>query len=430
MKKNATLAHKEENNNPGAFREGMSDCERAAEEDGLIVAVEDEEQATVTTREESTIQIVAHVVDMEEEDRIRRELDEAVRELSQFRHKVDDVVVASVIATDADVENGNTNLHANDGDLPVRHSTTGKCGTKGSRRWFVIGMTLLILVLAVAAVTLAMVLPPAPPPSPSQVPSSELPIPSPSQDPSSELSVPSPSQTPSSELPVSSPSQVPLSELLSSVSFDGGEALRNSSTPQYRAMEWLKNDRILKLFSNETLIQRYALATLYYSTNGISWLNHTGWLNSGNECEWFGVTCTATDTVSEIYFWENDLSGPIPPEIGLLTRLDYVLAKLNNLWGPIPTEIGLLTRLGNLYLAFNELTGSIPTEIGLLTSLDILELQDNQLEGTVPTEINDLGGLSWLYLAQNQFTGTYTCPDHIGQCAISCYDLVDACRSL
>ena len=56
--------------------------------------------------------------------------------------------------------------------------------------------------------------------------------------------------------------------LLSNSSSDSGEALRNSTTPQYEALKWLAGDVNLTNYTKQKKIQRYALATLYYSTMG------------------------------------------------------------------------------------------------------------------------------------------------------------------
>ena len=45
------------------------------------------------------------------------------------------------------------------------------------------------------------------------------------------------------------------------------------------------------------------------------------------------------------------------------------------------------------WLANNQFTGTIPTEFGLLTNLERLALDRNQLSGLIPSE---LGGLSQL----------------------------------
>eukprot|EP00533_Pseudo-nitzschia_delicatissima_P004719 CAMPEP_0116095296 /NCGR_PEP_ID=MMETSP0327-20121206/9587_1 /TAXON_ID=44447 /ORGANISM="Pseudo-nitzschia delicatissima, Strain B596" /LENGTH=77 /DNA_ID=CAMNT_0003586953 /DNA_START=339 /DNA_END=572 /DNA_ORIENTATION=- len=62
----------------------------------------------------------------------------------------------------------------------------------------------------------------------------------------------------------------------------------------------------------------------------------------------------------------------------------------NQLTGTIPTEIGLLTSLTGLYLVYNDLTGNIPSEIGLLKNLKYLKTYRNNLNDTIPSEVQEL----------------------------------------
>ncbi|PRQ61008.1 putative protein kinase RLK-Pelle-LRR-XI-1 family [Rosa chinensis] len=125
----------------------------------------------------------------------------------------------------------------------------------------------------------------------------------------------------------------------------------------------------------------------------------------------------------------NKLSGKIPEEIGLLTKLDLLWLSRNNFSGSIPSEIGNLNVLRQLYLGGNQLSGpipmkfwnltnlqklslgnnsfngKIPAEIGLLTKLDILWLYENNFSGSIPSEIGNLKVLIELDLSLNQFTG-------------------------
>ena len=53
---------------------------------------------------------------------------------------------------------------------------------------------------------------------------------------------------------------------------------------------------------------------------------------------------------------DNELTGPIPTELGQLTELYALILDGNELTGPIPTELGQLTELYALYLDGNHLT--------------------------------------------------------------------------
>ena len=81
--------------------------------------------------------------------------------------------------------------------------------------------------------------------------------------------------------------EISLMELIVSSSPDHGKALgEDLLSPQYRAFAWLQNNEGLSNFTNERKLQRYALATLYYSTSGFNWTRKDGWLSNENECNW------------------------------------------------------------------------------------------------------------------------------------------------
>ena len=117
----------------------------------------------------------------------------------------------------------------------------------------------------------------------------------------------------------------------------------------------------------------------------------------------------------------NQLTGSIPPEIGNLTNLTWLLLHNNELTGSIPPEIGNLTNLEYLWLYSNQLTGEIPSEIGNMTNLEGLNLYDNQLTGEIPESICDLN-IDWSHsgffsISYNQFCPPYpSCiEDYVGE---------------
>mmetsp|Transcript_24729 Transcript_24729/g.44725 ORF Transcript_24729/g.44725 Transcript_24729/m.44725 type:complete len:586 (-) Transcript_24729:1742-3499(-) len=172
--------------------------------------------------------------------------------------------------------------------------------------------------------------------------------------------------------PEMQPSPLPgLIDLLSSVSPDGGAALKSDSTPQYDALNWLASNAKLDSYANNKKIQRYALATVYYGTNGNAWRVQFDWLNKDeDECGCNGTThsCSGDDVVM-LSLWRNKLLGTIPVEVSLLSSLQELILTENQLSGTIPTEIGLLSNLTDLWPEDNSLTGTIASEIGLLTNI-------------------------------------------------------------
>ena len=110
-----------------------------------------------------------------------------------------------------------------------------------------------------------------------------------------------------------------------------------------------------------------ALRALYEATRGNNWTNSNGWLSDAPIGEWHGVTTDNDGRVTSLRLGYNQLSGPMPPELGNLANLAY------------------------LDLEGNQLSGSIPPELGNLANLAYLDLEGNQLGGSIPPELADLG---------------------------------------
>ncbi len=156
-----------------------------------------------------------------------------------------------------------------------------------------------------------------------------------------------------------------------------------------------------------------ALVALYDSTNGAAWTHDINWLQPGQPVStWYGITVT-NDSVTSIDLESNNLSGVFPPQIGNISKLQYLNLNSNALAGPVPEEIGNLSKLKFLYLHDNQLTGPIPAEIGNLSNLTILELYRNQLTDPIPPEIGNLSNATSLNMGYNQLTDSI--PAEIGE---------------
>ena len=71
--------------------------------------------------------------------------------------------------------------------------------------------------------------------------------------------------------------------------------------------------------------------------------------------------------MQQLRFGANELTGPIPTELGELASLTRLFLSNHNLTGPIPPELGSLANL----------TGPIPPELGDLSTLEDLVLSNN-----------------------------------------------------
>ena len=160
-----------------------------------------------------------------------------------------------------------------------------------------------------------------------------------------------------------------LRTMLESKSTDKGAALMDISSPQFHSYAWLVEDTADGWYADERMLQRYALGTLYFATNGVHWSNSENWITSADECAWYGISgCDDADLedIVSIELKGNRLEGTIPPEIFefIKTMVVFNVAS-NSLDGPVPHEIGMLTDINILELAENQLT-SIPDTMGNL----------------------------------------------------------------
>eukprot|EP00934_Nitzschia_sp_Nitz4_P000641 Nitzschia sp. Nitz4//scaffold5_size260463//7271//11006//NITZ4_000935-RA/size260463-augustus-gene-0.24-mRNA-1//-1//CDS//3329555199//641//frame0 len=253
------------------------------------------------------------------------------------------------------------------------------------------------------------------------------PTPSPTHSPTLRPSV---GRTLSPELPDDS-----LLLLLAQHSSDGGASLQDSASAQYAAMNWIRESADLGNTDENFILQRYALAVLYYSTKGGEWGASTNWLSDETECDWYSSSsltkvCNDDGFIVELNLNSNKLVGTIPPELGMLsnslvslqlsdnslsgdipstiaalTKLQTLRMAINSFRGTLPAAIGTLSNLRSLYLYSNFFRSSIPPEYGELVRLRELDLGSNNLSGQIPTEFGSMSSLESLSLYDNQLTG-------------------------
>ncbi|KAH0713563.1 hypothetical protein KY289_009522 [Solanum tuberosum] len=102
---------------------------------------------------------------------------------------------------------------------------------------------------------------------------------------------------------------------------------------------------------------------------------------------------------------QNKLSSVIPVELGDIVNLQVLSLQSNNLVGEIPSNIAQWNRLRSFSISWNSLTGSIPSSLSSLKSLTNLNLQGNKLSGQIPVDISNLNVLLELQLGGNQLGG-------------------------
>lgn len=220
-------------------------------------------------------------------------------------------------------------------------------------------------------------------------------------------------------------------------------------SPEYHALRWVAySDEARIEPTNPLLLQRYALAVMYYTSyiafqvdhgnqppvvrgkeqwEGVptsGWTRSDYWLQKKGHCKWWGVTCEhelvtnskgkvenvthadMTGKIMNINLTQNGVMGTISPEIKAFESLTGLDLSGNKISGTFPWQLAKMSWLKKLYLHKNQMTGTITGEIGSMGGLEELRLSHNQFTGPIPMEINRCYSLKTLALNHNQLTGS------------------------
>ncbi|CAB9528648.1 receptor-like protein kinase precursor [Seminavis robusta] len=312
---------------------------------------------------------------------------------------------------------------------------------------------------------------------------------------------PLPTPSPVPNIPVPIPNNAAVAIALPPYTLD---ALNDPQSPQFKAFQWLADDPNVATYSSFRTLQRMALATIFYATNTntdeeeiesasnkqgkllqtrqqdstpeteapdgfdpdvfanlfdgesqelvLVWKDATHWLSyTIHECFWYSESpfvCDSQQYYRYLTLPDNNLVGSIPPEVGLLTRLQQIhLGHNEGLYGSIPTHIAFLTQLEELRLShLPQLTGTLPhtishlhmylrqiqlqetprflkllsTDLGRLTRLQDLRLEtrdiressffaainNNRPPRPLPTEMGNLRNLRNFTISGQELAGT------------------------
>jgi Leucine-rich repeat (LRR) protein len=110
-------------------------------------------------------------------------------------------------------------------------------------------------------------------------------------------------------------------------------------------------------------------------------------------------------SITQIHVERVNLTGTIPSNIGVLSRLVYLALAFNRITGSLPSEISSLAKLTHLNLGANRISGSIPPELSKLQSLNLLWLDNNTLTGPIPSTLIEMPNLAGLLLYNNRLSG-------------------------
>ena len=225
------------------------------------------------------------------------------------------------------------------------------------------------------------------------------------------------------------------------------EDLEDPEKSQYHALQWVANSDKANLKANDPLVlQRYALAVLYYETSGMiisnvtdvetdvqtnvqtdvsttgNWIESSNWLSDSGVCSWHGIVCEGDSPnienekdekernhhghVQTLKLPSNDLKGKLPSELAALTALYELDLSHNALTGTLSNSFGSLTGLRTFVLRDNQVSGNIPNNYGHdLANLRELILAENKLKGRIPSQIEHMVELRVLDVGKNALTG-------------------------
>mmetsp|Transcript_12445 Transcript_12445/g.27219 ORF Transcript_12445/g.27219 Transcript_12445/m.27219 type:complete len:726 (-) Transcript_12445:615-2792(-) len=201
-------------------------------------------------------------------------------------------------------------------------------------------------------------------------------------------------------------------------------------TPQYKALQWLESSVWTRNSSfnllgwseadptekQQRILQRYALAVIYYATGGDievgGWKDDCHFLSDRHECLWvssvddeLGTGCEGDGQVMNVTLVRNGLTGTIPKRLSDgLPHLKSFDVSFNGVTGTIPEDIGSFAVLQAFLAANNQISGTLPSSIGNIATLRVLNLAKNKMVGVIPSEVSNLVRLEKVWLSENEFT--------------------------
>lgn len=188
----------------------------------------------------------------------------------------------------------------------------------------------------------------------------------------------------------------------------------HSCSPQNQALLWLASGD--GVTTEARIRQRYTLALLFASWDGVNWLSRNKWLSSSDECSWFGLDCNGQGVIVNLNVAENNAIIDLAFMAPLLDHVEALNVSYNTLMdNKIPTEVGLLSKMKILDVTGTGVNGSLPTELfDLGSSLQSFSASYNALSGTISTLIGNLVHLGEYlnpeFLMRHE--STLTCSSH------------------
>ena len=83
---------------------------------------------------------------------------------------------------------------------------------------------------------------------------------------------------------------------------DSNTSIRNTTqlSIQDKALLWLKGQNMTQIdqCDHYSILQKYVLAILYYSTNGVNWVQQGNFMSNKSVCYWKGVFCNEGEPIA------------------------------------------------------------------------------------------------------------------------------------
>lgn len=175
------------------------------------------------------------------------------------------------------------------------------------------------------------------------------------------------------------------------------------------------------------LSERDILELLHDKCGGTSWHARDNWMGDQSVCDWYGISCDQSGSVTSVQLGGNKLvCSSFPTEIYLLPRLTHLKlysntitfsfegienAKYLKTLGLDNTGLTSLRGIGNarsleeVNVASNGLSGPIPEEFSRLVNLRVLDISHNSFNGYLPYWLRSLVSLTTFSASHNKLSG-------------------------
>lgn len=112
-----------------------------------------------------------------------------------------------------------------------------------------------------------------------------------------------------------------------------------------------------------------------------SWTLVGNLITSSSPCGWFGIACNYVGSVTQINLPSARIGGNLSTlNFSSFPNLVCLNLSSNVLSGPIPSQLGLLSKLTHLNLSMNYLSGFLPLSLSNLTQISLLYLGNNLID--------------------------------------------------